>query len=245
MPTSKAERPESGARPAPVFGIGLNKTGTKTLGHYLGRWGFRNRTYDSNVTTHSPSFDLYAAGRTQELLDLLEDYDSAEDWPWPLLYSELDERFPGARFVLTVRRDPDVWYRSLCNMAVRIGPFPLYERSVYGSSMPQGRKRQHVQRYLDHNAAVRAHFADRPQQLLTLCWDTGDGAEELAAFLGLGDVDTSPVHVNPSPRNVYDGDRLWLAQLHRLRHQQLSGPGTPWRRVRAALARRLGRGPSQ
>ncbi len=222
-----------------VFGIGLNKTGTKTMGHYLQRWGYRNRTYDSNSTTESPSFRLYEQGRIDDLLDIMDDFDSCEDWPWPLLYRELDARFPHARFVLTVRRSPDAWFRSLCNMAVRLGPLPLYEKRVYGSGMPQGRKAAHVERYEAHNAEVEAYFADRPGKLLRLCWEDGDGARELADFLGLGDVDVSPLHANRSPSKVYSGDNLLLAHAHRLRYQYLTGPRSFGRRVTDALRRRL------
>ena len=222
-----------------VFGIGLNKTGTKTLGHYLQRWGYRHRTYDSDSTTRSPSFDYYKQGRIDELVEIMNDFDSCEDWPWPLLYRELDARFPDARFVLTVRRSPDVWYRSLCNMAVRLGPFPLYEKTVYGYGMPQGRKHAHIERYEAHNAEVEAYFAERPGKLLRVCWEDGDGARELAEFLGLADVDTAPLHANRSPSKVYSGDSLMLAHAHRLRYQYLTGPRSFGRRVADAVRRRL------
>lgn len=227
------ETPDTGR--TKVFGIGLNKTGTKTLGRHLKRWGYRHRTYDSDTVTESPSFDLYRAGRIDDLLDLVADVDSAEDWPWPLLYRELDERYPEAKFVLTVRSDPEVWYRSLCNMAVRIGPLPLYERTVYGSAMPQGRKREHIAIYEAHNEAVESHFADRPGKLLRLCWEDEPDASRLAGFLGLDGVEVGHEHVNRSPSRVYDGDRLWLAHAHRVLYQQ--GAGSLGRRLAGRLAR--------
>ncbi|MEM1115233.1 MAG: sulfotransferase [Bacteroidota bacterium] len=218
-----------------VFGVGLNKTGTKTLRRYLLQWGYRHRTYDSGSTTESPSFDLYRAGRTDDLLNLVADVDSAEDWPWPLLYRDLDARYPEARFVLTVRSSPEVWYRSLCNMAVRIGPLPLFEQTVYGSAMPQGRKAEHLAIYRAHNEAVQAHFADRPGKLLVLCWEDEPDASRLATFLGLEDVDVAPEHANRSPSWVYDGDRLWLAHVHRVLYQR--GPHSLGRRLGGRLAR--------
>lgn len=207
-----------------VFGIGLNKTGTKTLGHYLRQLGFRHRTYDSTVADRSASFDLYRAGRTRELLALLDGYDSAEDWPWPLLYRELDERFPDARFVLTVRDSPQRWYASLCNMAVRIGPLPLYEQAVYGYAMPHGHRDEHVAVYEAHTAAVTEHFAGRPGKLATLCWERGDDGSTLASFLGIEGVALDPVRINASPeRGVYGGDNPWLATAGRLGYQRVWG----------------------
>ena len=226
-----------------VFGIGLNRTGTKTLARHLRNWGYRHRTYDSDTVHTSPSFDLLQAGRIDELLAIAEAHDSAEDWPWPLLYRELDGRFPDARFVLTRRRSADVWYRSLCNMAVRIGPLPLFERRVYGSSMPQGagRRARHVAVYEDHNAAVRRHFAGREGKLLELCWEEGDGLERLAAFLGEDPSASAESHVNRSPEKVYDGDSLVRAHAARLDYQYLRGPDALLRRALARAGRLLGR----
>lgn len=231
------------APPAKVFGIGLNKTGTKTLAQYLRALGFRHRSYDSRRADVSPSFDLYAAGRIEELLDLVDDVDSAEDWPWPLLYRELDERYPDARFVLTVRESPERWYASLCNMAVRIGPLPLYEQTVYGSAMPHGRREEHLRIYREHNRDVEAYFAGRPGKLLTVCWERGDDGRTLADFLGIEGVELPASHENPSPaRGVYRGDNLWLAQIGRVGYQHVWGrrsrPMRLWRRVDPRRRRR-------
>ena len=120
-----------------VIGVGLNKTGTKTLAYYLKQWGLRHRTYDL------PSFHLYRDGEIAKLLDQMADWDSFEDWPWPLIYREIDERYPDARFVLTVRESPAIWYRSLCRMAVRLGPLDDFEQHIYGHAMPQGHRDEH------------------------------------------------------------------------------------------------------
>lgn len=222
-----------------VFGIGLNKTGTKTLAHHLRAMGFRHRSYDSNTVSSSPSYDLYAAGDIDALLDIMEDFDSCEDWPWPMLYRELDQRFPDARFVLTVRASADQWYRSLCNMAVRIGPFPLYERRVYGHSMPQGHRDAHIRIYERHNRDVTAHFADRPGKLLRLCWDTGDDGATVARFLGIRDVMPEQKWVNRSPSAVYDGDNRLLAEANRLAYQLGYGPDAVLRRTLGLVRRTL------
>ena len=223
-----------------VFGIGLNKTGTKTLGTYLQAFGFRHRSYDSDNTRTSPSYDLYQAGQVDRLLDIMEDYDSCEDWPWPLLYQQLDERFPDARFVLTVRASADVWYRSLCNMAVRLGPFPLWERLVYGHAMPQGHRQQHVEIYQTHNARVSEYFRDRPGKLLTVCWERGDDVAALARFLDLPVPALPAVHENRSPSRVYSGENRWRAELSRVGYQRLWGPWATPRRVARTVKRRLG-----
>lgn len=222
-----------------VIGIGLNKTGTKTMSHHLKAWGLTHRTYDSATTTESPSFDLFQSGDIDALMDIVASHDSLEDWPWPLLYREIDERFPGAKFVLTTRTSADVWYRSLCNMAVRIGPLPLFENLVYGSSMPHGRRAEHIRIYDEHNESVEQYFRDRPGKLLKLTWGAGDEALKLAGFLGLDHVDTSPLHINRSPSNVYAGNSLLRAHAHRWIYQKFRAHDSLGARAGAAFRVRL------
>ncbi len=204
-----------------IIGIGLNKTGTKTLGYYLKQWGFHHKTYDLNA------FNLYRDGRIGELLEIMQRYDSFEDWPWALMFRETDAHFPAARFVLTVRRSPEVWYRSLCKMAVRMGPFHQFEQYIYGYSMPQGHRNEHLHYYQAHNKAVKEHFRTRPSKLLTICWETDDHPRKLADFLGLHVAETAPQHINRS-QAVYSGDNLYLAHANRILFQ------TWWRAKRRA-----------
>ncbi len=211
-----------------VIGVGLNKTGTKTLRYHLLQWGFRHRSYEL------PAFQKFRSGQIEELLQSMQGFDSFEDWPWPLMYREIDQRFPDARFILTTRRSPQAWYRSLCQMAVRMGPLNDFEKHIYGYSMPQGRKSQHLQFYERHNQQVRDYFADRPDKLMELCWEQGDTASQVADFLNLHNVDTTPQHVN-SGMPVYGGENLYWAHLHRIAFQ------TKWRLIKTGkkLARRL------
>lgn len=202
-----------------VLGVGLNKTGTKTLRHCLQHWGYRHQTYDLQA------FELYRTGQIDKLLQWMEDYDSFEDWPWPLMYREIDARFPDAKFVLTVRESPEVWYRSLCKMAIRMGPLNDFERHIYGYSMPHGHKQEHIEIYEKHNREVQAYFADRPAKLLTVCWEEGADGSALAAFLDLEALPAPAPRINAS-LPVYGGDKLWLAHLNRLTFQ------TKWKLIR-------------
>lgn len=216
-----------------VIGVGLNKTGTKTLGYYLKHWGFRHKTYDLDA------FNLYRAGQIDELLEMMTEYDSFEDWPWPLMFRQIDERFPDARFVLTVRRSDEVWYRSLCNMAVRMGPFHRYEKHIYGYAMPQGRRHEHLQYYRQHNQAVEDLFRDRPSKLIKVCWETGDNAQTLADFLGITAEQIPPKQVNRSSTSVYTGDNLYLAHANRVLYQTWWHTDRQARRVFRGIRRRL------
>jgi len=175
-----------------VVGLGFHKTGTQTLVTCFKHWGLRHRGFDPD------SFALWNRhGVTQDLLSIVEDYQSFDVWPWALMYREIDGRFPGSKFVLTRRTSSDVWFESLCKHAEWTGP-TVHREMLYGHSMPHDHKAEHVGRYEAHHAAVREHFADRPDDLLEVCWEEGDGWPELGAFLGLPIGEAPFPHANPS-----------------------------------------------
>ncbi len=161
-----------------VFGIGMNKTGTKTLNACFKAFGLTTWSYDLQL------LKAYAEGRLEEIFAVSDRYDSAEDWPWPLLYKEFDRRYPDAKFILTTRKDPDTWFASLCHHADRTGPTEA-RQIVYKHEMPHLFKAEHIDRYITHNREVVKYFSDRPGKLLQVCWETGSGWKELAEFLGL------------------------------------------------------------
>ena len=175
-----------------IFGIGLNKTGTKTLGACLRRFGFKHKTYDLELLR------AFSIGRIEDILDETENYDSFEDWPWPLLYRELDLRFPDAKFILTLRRDANIWFDSLCRHSDRTGPTEA-RKIVYGHEMPHDFPEKHQEIYERHNREVEEHFRDRPDRLLKVSWENGDGWGKLADFLDREAPDIPFPHENKAP----------------------------------------------
>jgi hypothetical protein len=175
-----------------IVGIGLNKTGTTSLGVCLKHWGLRHISYDLEA------FEFWRQGDWPAVLRCMEAHDSFEDWPWPLLYREIDTAFPGSKFILTRRKDPRTWFESLCKHADRTGPTD-FRKPIYGYEMPHGQDEAHIRFYLAHNEAVRDYFKDRPNDFLEVCWEDGDGWAELAAFLGFEAPDWPFPHVNKSP----------------------------------------------
>ena len=79
------------------------------------------------------------------------------------------------------RRDSETWLRSLASQAKK-KPRGEYREWVYGHANPVGHEAEMIARYEVHNEAVRRHFADRPGQLLEVCWETGSGWRELCDF---------------------------------------------------------------
>lgn len=192
-----------------VVGIGLNKTATKSLAQCLEAMGYRNHSYSLDA------FHDFQQADWQALFKRMDDYDSFEDWPWPLMYREIDEHYPNAKFILTVRDNPQAWYRSLCKMAVRMGPLNDFEKHIYGHGMPQAAPEAHIAYYEKHNAEVRAYFANRPGKLLEICFDHGVDLTELSRFLDKPVIEMPTPHANRSA-NVYAGQSLWLAHINRI-----------------------------
>ena len=160
-----------------IVGVGFNKTGTKTLGVCLRHWGLKHMTFNKKVINYWRNGD-YAS-----LMQIVDDFDSFEDWPWPLIYEQIDAAFPGSKFILTRRKDSETWFTSLCNHADRTGP-TVYREYVYGHSMPHKHKKEHIEVYERHIHSVRKYFEGRPNDLLEVCWEEGDGWAELSTFLG-------------------------------------------------------------
>jgi hypothetical protein len=168
-----------------VFGIGFHKTATTSLAGALGLLGYKvtgpNAVTKSNVEERA----LRMAGR------LVKRYDAFQDNPWPLLYRQLDRRYPGSKFILTVR-PTDRWIRSVVD---HFGgtTTPMREWIYGGVGDPAGHEEHYIARYERHNAEVRTYFAGRSHDLLEMDITAGDGWEKLCPFLG------HPVPAEPFP----------------------------------------------
>jgi hypothetical protein len=158
-----------------IFGIGRTKTGTTTLKMCFRILGYSHKGYDR---------DLF--GDLEKALLVARRYDTFQDLPWYVYYEELDRRFPGSKFVLTVR-DSKRWVRSYRNALSRQGP-PSQRRNemrrkLYGLPFPDVTDDQLMERVEQHTSDVERYFADRPEDLLVVDWEKGDGWEQLCAFL--------------------------------------------------------------
>lgn len=136
---------------------------------------------------------------------LLGAHDAFSDNPIPFLIAELDERFPGARFVHT-HRPVDDWLRSMrwlfgegldrLDPATRVLGDRVH-RELYGIDTFDEATLRAV--WHDHRATVAAHFVDRPDDVLHV--ETAElDWEPMCAFLGLRPPSTPFPHSNRAPR---------------------------------------------
>ncbi len=186
-----------------IFGIGLNKTGTTSLKRAFVELGFRHFDRRPMATR------LFFKNKFSQIFDLIEDYDSFEDWPWPLMVPQLLDRYgDDALFVLTRRRSADIWVESLKSNSLKTHPVNNPRQKIFGHAYPHGAEAEHAAFYDNHLASVRSLFPANSPQLCELCWEDGDGWPELCAFLGM-DPPRSPFpHANQSVGAQIDPDRL-------------------------------------
>jgi hypothetical protein len=173
-------------RPVKIFGIGLPKTGTKTLGCCFRRFGFKHRSYDMNLAVQVRKHDF------ENAFAVAEKHETFEDWPWFLMYKELDQRFPGSKFVLTLRKDTETYVASVKKHHARQGVKnkdfvrPFWWDDVFGCEPDQWDYQKgflSAESYERHNREVLEYFKDRPNDLLVVCWENGDGWDKLCSFL--------------------------------------------------------------
>jgi hypothetical protein len=178
-----------------IFGIGLSKTGTTSLFAALDRLGFRSATY-----RHLRGLGLVEWFEGKFERDYLAGYDAATDLPLAVFYPQLDERYPGSRFILTVR-DRDSWLES-ARRHFSSQPATSFGRDVrlatYGITGFDARRFEHV--YETHARNVAWYFSGRPEALLTLDIVAGEGWEPLCRFLGCDVPDEPFLHVQPGYR---------------------------------------------
>ena len=160
-----------------VFCIGVHKTGTTSLELALKKLGYR-------VTGSFGTKDPDIASKVHVMAyAIVDQFDAFEDNPWPLLYQELDQRYPGSKFILT-RRPAAAWIQSqLRDFASTETPM---RRWIYGedAGCPAGNEDTYIARYERHNHEVLGYFGDRTEDLLIFDLPKGDGWNKLCPFLG-------------------------------------------------------------
>lgn len=153
-----------------VWGVGLPRTGTTSICEAFKLLGYKR-------VGHNP-----AQGQLGEL-------DAGADNGVIVFYKFLDYKFPGSKFVLTLR-PLEEWLSSMEHI---LGRHPVISRDDDVAIM----RRMHIfetvsfdratltNAYERHHDDVRRYFANRSGDLLELNLVGGEGWEKLCPFLGL------------------------------------------------------------
>ena len=182
-----------------VFGVGLSRSGTSSLASGLDVLGYRVRHFPSLVLL----FGKLSIRRRE-----FERYDAMADLPIAHFYKDLDRRFPGSKFIHTVR-DVESWLDS-CERFRRFEPdfkakrrIMELRRQFFGVTCFDRERFRDV--HARHTQEVRDYFRDRPDDLLELRICEGEGFAELCPFLGKPQPGVGFPHKNagaPRPTSV-------------------------------------------
>jgi hypothetical protein len=171
-----------------VFGIGLSRTGTKSLTQALNLLGINVVHYQDEQT----NFKELMAGNYE--LSILNEFDGTTAVSVAPYYAQLDQLFPDSKFILTVR-NKESWLRSIeaqwsrkpvvyesgdetkaqLNLLVRV--------AVYGTYVFNKERLSYI--YDLHYKNVIEYFKSRPESLLIIDICDGQGWETLCPFLNL------------------------------------------------------------
>lgn len=187
-----------------VICIGWHKTGTSTIGMALIRLGY------SVVGARLDTTDALFKGDMESVYNIASKFDALQDVPWAALYRELDQQFPGSKFILTTRQDEN-WLNS-AKKHFGNSDIPLH-KWLYSEGVLEGNEEMYIERYRRHNREVKEYFKHRSYDLLIMNFEEGDGWEKLCPFLG-HDIPASPFpHANKGKHNYNRQDKI----IHKLR----------------------------
>tara|TARA_R110002020_G_scaffold268819_3_gene484100 strand:- start:40643 stop:41281 length:639 start_codon:yes stop_codon:yes gene_type:complete len=183
-----------------IFCLGWNRTGTRTFDQCLRLFNIKS--------AHWPGVKHLCAAWAEKNWSrfkhfvVTSPFDAFSDAPWcfPEVYRHLDDFFPNAKFVLTIR-DEDKWISSYKNLYERhvenhsnLTEIPLISNTEeYGWIHPiifegcriiTGNEKIYKRIFNKHNDEVISHFQHRPEKLLVIDWEkNGSSWDTLAAFL--------------------------------------------------------------
>lgn len=159
-----------------IFCIGFHRTGTSSLSKALRILGYRVSKVELEVYKNR-----HIAQEVYEIaFALVDQYDAFSDNPWPIIYQALDQKYPGSRFILTLR-STESWVASMVKY-FGTAKTPM-RKWIYGVGNPAGNEAIYAARYERHNREVLEYFRGRPNDLLVMNFADGDGWEKLCAFL--------------------------------------------------------------
>lgn len=191
------------ARKQKIFCIGANKTGTTSIEKALADFGYRM----GNQGAAQGLIDSYARRNFGEIVNFCRTADAFQDAPfsWHYTFMFLDQAFPDARFILSLRDSEDQWYESLVRFHSKLfgrdGAVPTEEdlkrarrgqsRTVWDNMnvrhpMVAGdpyNKSLLQAYYRDHNRMVMDYFRFR-DNLLVINLADADAYRKFCSFIG-------------------------------------------------------------
>ena len=157
------------------------RTGTVSCAEALRTLGYSTAHFDELKQAMGEE-NSWLAGDMET--DKLERFDAAFDNPIPAVYPQLDQRYPGSKFILTTR-EQTAWLTS-CEQYLKKVPAAyeyrkLVRTAVYGMHDFNRERWEYI--YRNHLANVQEYFRDRVNDLLVIDICSGEGWDRLCPFL--------------------------------------------------------------
>lgn len=168
-----------------VFCIGFHKTGTSSLAIALNLLNYDVCRRLGMLQDQLPGSDIIKdlkANHYVDILSVIDKFDAFCDNPWPLLYQEIDEKYPNSKFILSIRNEQE-WLNSVLNY-FKDSSSEIRSIIYDGKGSPIGNESHYLGRYQRHNEEVKSYFKDRPSDLLLFDINKVNKWETLCHFLG-------------------------------------------------------------
>lgn len=186
-----------------IFCVGLNKTGTTSLSKALENLGIATAPQrPAELLLHD-----WARRDFRGIIRFCKYFQAFQDVPFscPFTYQALDAAFPGSKFILTIRANPEQWAQSLTRFHSKLfarGRLPRVEdlqraeycypgfaldfyRAVFGEACePLYDLQMLCGFYQFHYTSVMEYFRSRPADLLVLDVARDTALSDLCRFLG-------------------------------------------------------------
>ncbi len=185
------------------FCVGLNKTGTTSLKKAFEDLGF----LVGNQRKAEHLSEYYFKGNFAPIVRYCKSAQVFQDVPfsYPGTYRHLDAAFPGSKFILTIRKNPEIWYNSVVRFHAKLfggGVIPDAQRlanaryvrkgwmlenvlSLYGTSVENPYdKDAMIHHYKKHNKEVVSYFASRTHDLLVVDLSLDSAYPSFCRFVG-------------------------------------------------------------
>jgi len=186
-----------------VLDVGAPRTGTQSLYEAFKILNMKALHSGYNCSSREASIDyLFHDGPIVPVMKMLEGVDVAMDEPFQLLYPEIMEWFPEAKFVFTMQESAEKWYAS-------------YERFVHDHfhirTVVEGINTSILETSLSHLRGVRRH--KRPRALDNIPVNTVPGFN-LARYYNC--VFEAPVQTAAMVQQCLDGYNAHNANVRRM-----------------------------
>lgn len=159
-----------------VFGVGLSKTGSTSMATAMPMLGYQ---------TKDQIFDLNEVDAPVEAATDPNQRYYYKITPIAKKFSEVDKKYPGAKFILTVRNVDD-WLKSCARQfrkPVEPGT-PGFQRRMETFGAAVFNEDSFRESFARHVQEIKDYFRGREQDLLVIDVCGGEGWDKLCKFLG-------------------------------------------------------------